>query len=128
QSVFFRPADYRLYRSLRAEACGAAGVAVWAYALMPNHLHLLLVPEEPRGLARALGEAHRRYSSAVNMRQGWTGYLWQGRFASCALGPEHTLAAARYIELNPVRAGLARTPATWPWSSARAHLKGRDDG
>jgi putative transposase len=128
QPTFFRPADYRLYRALLAEACETAGVAVWAYCLMPNHVHLLLVPEEPSGLARTLGEAHRRYSSAVNARQGWTGYLWQGRFASCPLDPEHALAAARYIELNPVRAGLARTPAAWPWSSARAHLKGRDDG
>jgi putative transposase len=95
---------------------------------MPNHVHLILVPNEPDGLARALGEAHRRYSTAVNRREGWTGYLWQGRFASCALDEPHLLAAARHIELNPVRAGLVARPADWPWSSAAAHLTRAPDG
>lgn len=64
---------------------------------------------------------------AINRRQGWVGHLWQGRFASCALDPEHLLAAARYVELNPVRARLVDRPEDWPWSSARAHLASRDD-
>jgi putative transposase len=127
QTVFFEEADYRRYRALLRAACAASGVAVWAYCLMPNHVHLILVPATTGGLAAALGEAHRRYSSLVNRRQGWTGYLWQGRFASCALDRPHLLAAARYIELNPVRAGLASRPEEWPWSSARAHLRRRDD-
>lgn len=94
---------------------------------MPNHVHLLVVPSEEDGLARAVGEAHRRYTRAVNFRKGWRGHLWQGRFASYPLDDAHAYEAARYIELNPVRAGLVQTAGQWRWSSARAHLAGRDD-
>ena len=128
QPVFFSDEDYAAYRSLLAEGCRAAGVAVWAYCLMPNHVHLVLVPSDAGGLRAALAEAHRRYSRRVNFREGWRGYLWQGRFASVPMDEDHTLAAARYVELNPVRARLATRPQDWAWSSARAHLAGRDDG
>ena len=128
QQVFFGDEDYAAYRALLAEGCRAAGVAVWAYCLMPNHVHLILVPREPDGLRAALGEAHRRYTRRVNLREGWRGYLWQGRFASFPMDETHLLAAARYVELNPVRARLTRRARDWPWSSARAHLAGKDDG
>ncbi|MFI4974110.1 MAG: transposase [Caulobacterales bacterium] len=127
QPVFFSDSDYRACRSLLAEGCRAAGVEVWAYCLMPNHVHLILVPSTADGLRAALGEAHRRYTRAVNLREGWRGYLWQGRFASVAMDEPHLLAAARYVELNPVRGSLVDRPDRWPWSSARAHLAGRDD-
>ncbi|HLY78600.1 MAG TPA: transposase [Caulobacteraceae bacterium] len=128
QPVFFRDDDYRLYRSLLAGACREARVAVWAYCLMPNHVHLILVPADADGLRAALGETHRRYTTAVNRREGWRGYLWQGRFASSPMDEPHLVAAARYVELNPVRARLTAQAAEWPWSSAAAHLAGRDDG
>ena len=128
QQVFFGDEDYAAYRALLAEGCRAAGVAVWAYCLMPNHVHLILVPSDADGLRAALGEAHRRYTRRVNLREGWRGYLWQGRFASFPMDETYLLAAARYIELNPVRARLARRARDWPWSSARAHLAGKDDG
>jgi putative transposase len=128
QPTFFGDADYALYRELLSVWCARHEVAVWAWCLMPNHVHLLLVPGNEAGLRRALGEAHRRYTRAVNQRQGWVGHLWQGRFSSCMLDPPHTLAAACYIELNPVRARLADAVEDWLWSSARAHLDGRDDG
>jgi len=128
QPVFFGDADYEAYSGLLAEGCRAAGVAVWAYCLMPNHVHLILVPSAADGLRAALGEAHRRYTRLVNFREGWRGYLWQGRFASFPMDESHLLAAARYVELNPVRAKLAAAARDWPWSSARAHLDGRDDG
>jgi putative transposase len=128
QRVFFGDDDYATYRGLLTEGCRAAGVAVWAYCLMPNHVHLILVPSDPDGLRAALGEAHRRYTRHVNSREEWRGYLWQGRFASHAMDEPHLLAAARYVELNPVRAKLARRAGDWRWSSARAHLAGRDDG
>ncbi len=127
QPVFFSDDDYAAYRTLLAEGCRAAGVALWAYCLMPNHVHLILVPRDADGLRAALAEAHRRYTRHVNFREGWRGYLWQGRFASCPMDERHLLAAARYVELNPVRARLAAAAADWPWSSARAHLAGRDD-
>lgn len=128
QPTFFGDGDYALYRSLLATACRQHRVVVWAYCLMPNHVHLILVPDSSDSLRLALGEAHQRYTRAINRRQGWVGHLWQGRFASCALDAEHLIAAARYVELNPVRAGLTEQAADWPWSSAKAHLAGRDDG
>ena len=82
QETFFRPADYRLYRELMAEWCGRCGVEIWAYCLMPNHVHLIAVPQTADALQRAIGEAHRRYTRAINLREGWRGHLWQGRFAS----------------------------------------------
>jgi putative transposase len=127
QPVFFRESDYGRYLRLMAEWCGRSGVEVWAYCLMPNHVHLVAVPHRRGGLALAIGEAHRRYTLAVNRRERWTGYLWQGRFASNPLDGRYLLAAARYIEQNPVRAGLVREPGDYEYSSARAHLRGRDD-
>src|SRR5665213_3379088 len=127
QKVFFCDTDYQTYLSLLAEGCAAARVAVWAYCLMPNHVHLILVPRDEDGLRAALGEAHRRYTREVNFRQGWRGYLWQGPFSSFPMDDDYLLACARYIELNPVRAKLAASARGWRWSSARAHLAGRDD-
>ncbi len=125
--TFFSDDDYRAYRALLAEHCAAAGVACWAYCLMPNHVHLILVPEDEDGLRRALGEAHRRYTRHINLREGWRGHLWQERFHSFPMDRAWLLAAARYVELNPVRARLVKRARLWPWSSARAHLAGRDD-
>ena len=128
QQVFFSDADYGEYLTLLGEHTKAAGVEVWAWCLMPNHVHLMLVPPDPAALRAALSEAHRRYSRGINFREKWRGYLWQGRFASCPMDQGHTMAAARYIELNPVRARLVDLPQAWRWSSARAHLNGIDDG
>ena len=94
---------------------------------MPNHVHLLAVPRSEDGLARAIGEAHRRYTRMVNFREGWRGYLWQGRFSSFVVDGDYVLATARYIELNPVRAFLVERPEDYEWSSARVHMKGRSD-
>jgi len=127
QNVFFGDGDYVAYKALLAEGCRAAGTQLWAYCLMPNHVHLILVPADEDGLRAALGETHRRYTRAVNAREGWGGYLWQGRFASFPVDDAHLFACARYIELNPVRAKLVRRARDWKWSSARAHLAGRDD-
>jgi putative transposase len=127
QPTFFCEEDYAAYLELMGQWCKERGVAVWAYCLMPNHIHLIAVPKSEDGLRRAIGEAHRRYTRRVNFREGWRGHLWQGRFASFVLDEPHLLAAARYVELNPVRAGLATAPGDYRWSSARAHLKGKDD-
>ena len=128
QQVFFEPSDYALYRDLLAERCRKASVEVWAYCLMPNHIHLVLTPHTPDGLARAIGETHRQYTGFINARSRWTGHLFQGRFSSVALDEAHLIAAARYVALNPVRARLVARAQDWEWSSARAHLSGRDDG
>jgi putative transposase len=128
QTTFFSDDDYRLYCQLLGAQCARCAVQVWAYCLMPNHVHLVLIPAQSEGLRRSLAETHRRYTLHVNVRKDWRGYLWQGRFASYPLDEHHLHAAVRYIELNPVRAGLCDKAADWPWSSARAHLLGRDDG
>ncbi len=127
QQTFFCDEDYAAYLELMAEWCEERGVEIWAYCLMPNHVHLIAVPQSQDGLGRAIGEAHRRYTRRINFREKWRGYLWQGRFASFVMDQPHLLAAARYVELNPVRAGLTVDAADWPYSSAKAHLSGRDD-
>jgi len=127
QPVFFRDADYELYLELMADWCGRANVAIWAYCLMENHVHMIAVPVTQRGLAWAVGEAHRRYTREVNKREGWTGYLWQGRFLSYPMDERHLLMAARYVEQNPVRARKVREPSEYRWSSAQAHIRGQDD-
>jgi putative transposase len=128
QRTFFNDSDYAAYLELMAEWCAIHEVQIWAYCLMPNHVHLIAVPAAEQSLRLAIGKAHRHYTRRVNLREGWTGHLWQGRFASFPMDGQHVLAAARYIELNPVRAGLAAAPQDYRWSSCRAHLVGRDDG
>lgn len=128
QEVFFNEEDYVAYLAMMAEHCRKAGTPVWAYCLMPNHAHLVLVPREEDGLRQAIGEAHRRYTRRISFRHGWRGHLWQERFHSFPMDENHLLAAVRYIEQNPVRAGLCRSPEEWRWSSARAYLAGKDDG
>ena len=92
---------------------------------MPNHVHLILTPEDETGLALAVGEAHRRYTGFVGARGGWTGHLFQGRFGSVAMDEDHLMAAFRYVALNPVKAGLVARAADWPWSSAAVHIAGQ---
>ena len=128
QQTFFCDEDCQAYLALMAEWCPRRGVELWAYCLMPNHVHLIAVPESADSLRRAIGEAHRRYTRRVNFREGWRGHLWQGRFASFPMDDAHALAATRYIELNPVRARLVRKPQRCRWSSAAAHAAGHDDG
>jgi putative transposase len=88
---------------------------------MTNHIHLIAVPEHDNSLARTLGCTHSEYALALNQAQDRSGHVWQNRFFSCLLDPAHLLLALRYVELNPVRAGLAPEPWSWPWSSARGH-------
>jgi putative transposase len=122
QQTFFDDADYALYCSLLREHCVAAGVAVWAWCLMPNHVHLILVPADEDGLRRALSRVHRVYAGRIHERLQRTGHFWQGRFGCVAMDEEHLYAALRYVALNPVRAGLVARAQDWAWSSARAQL------
>ena len=126
QQTFFCDEDYSEYLHLMSEWCSKHKVECWAYCLMPNHVHLILVPSDKEGMNRAVGEAHRRYTRMINFREGWRGHLWQGRFTSSILDERYLVACTKYIELNPVRAGLVKSPFDWPWSSARYHLEGTD--
>jgi putative transposase len=104
--TFFGEHDYALYRDLLAENCRAAGVEVWAWCLMPNHVHLILVPSDPDGLRSALARVHRRYAGVIQARRKRSGHFWQGRFGAVAMDEAHLAAALRYVSLNPVRARL----------------------
>lgn len=127
EPIFFEPGDQEIYRDLLAEHCSKSSVEVWAYCFMPNHVHLILGPHDATGLARALGDTHRRYTTFINARGRWRGHLFQNCFASVAMDENHLIAAVRYVSLNPVRARLVARAEDWPWSSVRAHLAGRND-
>ena len=126
EPIFFEDGDQKIYLDLLATQLKRYGVACWGYCLMANHVHLILTPSDEIGLPRAVGEAHRRYAAFVGARGGWTGHLFQGRFGSVAMDEAHLLTALRYVPTNPVRAGLVARAQDWPWSSAAAHLAGRD--
>src|SRR3954447_5579249 len=126
--TFFDDADYALYRDLLAEHCRAAAVEVWAWCLMPNHVHLILVPSDADGLRRALARVHRRYAGVIQARRKRSGHFWQGRFGAVPMDEEYLAAALRYVSLNPVRARLVARAEDWNCSSTRGRLRGRDDG
>lgn len=125
--TFFKNDDYEFYLESMRYWCDKHSVEIWSYCLMSNHVHLVAVPDDEYGLSAAIGEAHKRYTCRINKREGWTGHLWQGRFSSFVMDEKYLLAVARYVELNPVRAGMVKRSVDYQWSSARAHLKGEDD-
>jgi putative transposase len=127
EPIFFEDGDQDVYRDLLAEQALKSRVEIWAYCLMPNHVHLIATPGDEVGLGRAIGETHRRYTNFINARGRWTGHLFQSRFASVVMDDAHFVAAVRYVSLNPVRARLVSRAEDWPWSSVRAHLARRDD-
>jgi len=127
QQTFFDDSDYEAYLQMLAQRKAEARAEIWAYCLMPNHVHVVAVPSHPRGLAELFGVVHKQYALRVNEANGWSGHLWQERFYSVVMDESHLLAAVRYVELNPVRAGLCAQPEHWPWSSAATHLNGADD-
>ena len=126
ERVFFTNSDREVYLELLRSSARQASLRILAYCLMPNHVHLVAVPDESDSLAAALRRAHGRYANYLNARRGRTGHLWQNRFYSCALAATHLSHALRYVERNPTRAGLAEIVEQYPWSSAAAHLTGRD--
>ncbi len=126
QTIFFSERNRDVYLGLLRTHSKETGLRILAYCLMDNHIHLVCVPEEPDSLAVRLRRAHGRYAQYVNALKQRSGHLWQGRFYSCPLDENHLWAALRYVELNPVRAGLVTKPEAHPYSSALAHLSGRD--
>jgi putative transposase len=127
ERTFFEDGDYQLYLDLLADAARAAGVEVWSYCLMPNHVHLVVTPGDEEGLWRTFRKVHRHYTGYINARMRTTGHLWQGRYGSVAMDEGHLLSALRYVALNPVRARLVERAGDWRWSSTPALLAGRDD-
>jgi putative transposase len=128
EPVFFCEADRTAYLRLLRERCAITNVRCLAWCLMDNHIHLILVPQNIDDLRRTLAPVHTRYAHRINGIKGWSGHLFEGRYWSYPMDDAHLMQAARYIENNPVAAGLVANAADWTWSSARAHITGQDDG
>ena len=127
QTTFFDERDYRTYLSSATALLRAHPVEILAYCLMPNHIHAVVIPQRPDSLSAFFGKLHQRYAKVTNLRYEWAGHLWQNRFFSVVMDERHTMTALRYVERNPVRSGLVKSPQDWPWSSARGNLGLRDD-
>jgi putative transposase len=126
--LFFSGSDHTTYLSLLSRLCPKFGVEIWAYCLMPNHTHFMSVPKSTNALSKLFRAVNHAYSLRINEREGWTGHLWQGTFKSYVMDHDYMITAARYIENNPVSAGMVERAEDYPWSSARAHFAGEDDG
>ena len=119
QQTFFCTDDYLLYIAFMSEWCDRNGVDVWAYCLMPSHVHLIAVPGSPDALRQAIGEAHRRYTTQINRREGWSGHLWQGRLASTRWT---TATHSRPLSMSSSR--KPRKPRTYTWLFRSPHVQG----
>ena len=127
EQVFFTQADHRAYLKWLREYAALHGVEVLAYCLMSNHVHLVLVPASMDSLQLTLRRLHTRYAQSLNRRKEWKGHVWQGRYFASVLDETYFWAAVRYVERNPVRAGIVLRAEDYPWSSASAHCGLRTD-
>ncbi|MDT8383443.1 MAG: transposase [Gammaproteobacteria bacterium] len=128
EPVFFENSDYRAYLNWLKEAADRYHCAIHAYVLMGNHIHILATPNDKDGISRMMQYVGRRYVPYVNHAYGTSGSIWEGRFkASLVSDDQYLLACMRYIELNPVRADMVRSPANYRWSSYSCNAQGKDD-
>ena len=127
QVVFHSDTDREQYLLWIKQYSDKYNLKFWAYCLMDNHVHFIVVPEYEYSMAKTFNQAHMRYSQYINWRMGKRGHLWQGRFYSCPLDDAHLYAAVRYVENNSVRAGLVQRPEDYHWSSALSHIEGVKD-
>jgi putative transposase len=122
RDVFFTAQDRQVYLGLLVQYGEHYGADILGYCLMTNHVHLVLVPQADASLAKTLREVNMRYAQYRNAIERGNGHLWQSRYYSCAVEPDRLGTLMRYVELNPVRAGMVAEPADYLWSSARVHL------
>jgi putative transposase len=128
QAIFFAENDYRVYLDWIAEAARRWECAVHAYVLMTNHVHLLVTPQDREGISRLMQYVGRRYVPYINHAYGRTGTLWEGRFKSSLVqARSHLLACYRYIESNPIRAGMVEAAVDYAWSSYRGNALGEEN-
>ena len=126
QDIFLIDEDRRFYLAALAANSRRHGLRVVGYCLMTNHVHLVVVPDQPDSLRWTLQRTHSQYAQRFNRHYGRSGHLWQGRFFSCPLGRDRLVTALAYVDLNPVRAHIVGRAGHYPWSSATAHLDGHD--
>jgi len=127
QDVFRQIGDREVYLDLVRDQKQDAGVRILTYSLMTNHVHWVMIPERGDSLAVLFRRVHGRYAQYFNARYRRSGHLWQWRFFSCPLSPNHLKMALRYVECNAVRAGMVLKPEEYRWSAAKAHLAGLAD-
>jgi putative transposase len=128
QATFLAAGDYGLFLEYLSEAARKHDCSIHAYVLMTNHVHLLLTPNRPAAVSSTMQDVGRRYVQHVNFRYGRSGTLWEGRFKASLVDTEkYFLACCRYIELNPVRAGMVEAPEDYPWSSYRYYAFGNEN-
>ncbi|TFG91371.1 MAG: transposase [Syntrophobacterales bacterium] len=127
QTVFKEAEEYARYLELLTQYSRRHELEIWAYCLMPNHVHIVGVPRAEDSLSSVFRTVHMLYSTYCNRKADAVGHLWQGRYYSCALDERHVYAAVRYVELNPVRAELVANAQDYPWSSAKSHASGIAD-
>jgi putative transposase len=123
QNVFFCDEDRKYYLKLLEECVKEAGIKLYAYCLMDNHVHLIVVPEKKESFSEGIGKLHRQYTNTINSRQGWRGHLWQGRFASYPFDATYIADLTRFVERTPVRRGIVKCALDYPWSSASARVQ-----
>jgi REP-associated tyrosine transposase len=122
QDVFYTDDDRRMYLELLKKQSKKYGLIIHGYCLMSNHVHIVATPKDPVTLARAVGLSNLMYTQYINRLYSRIGHLWQNRFYSCVLDSEHFYKALRYVERNPVRAGIVGQAWDYPWSSALVHI------
>jgi len=127
QIVFRDDEDWKHYLLWLKEYSNRCALKIWAYCLMSNHVHFIVVPLHSDSMAKTFNQTHMRYSQYFNRKMGKKGHLWQGRFYSCPLDEAHHYAAVRYVENNPVRAGLVERAEDYLWSSALSHAQTMSD-
>ena len=126
-NLFFSDGDRRIYLDWLREAAKQFDSAVHAFALMPNHVHLLITPQNADSLAKTMQSLGRRYAQYFNQHQHHSGTIWEGRYRSSLIDPDYFLRCQRYIELNPVRAGFESNPQDSTWTSFTSHIGGNSE-
>jgi putative transposase len=120
--LFYEDSDFIHYAFLVEKYCKKYSLSIISYCLMKNHVHFIVIPYNEQSMARTFSVSHMRYAQFFNKKMDCSGHLWQGRFYSCILDESHLISAVRYVERNPVRAGISGKPWEWRWSSARHHV------
>jgi putative transposase len=126
-AIFSDDSDRLVYSRLMQQASENSHLSIWAYVLMDNHVHFVAIPGRADSLGKAIKEAHEAYTMYFNTKYGLVGHAWQNRFKSFPMDWGHCLNAIRYVERNPVRAGMVNKAEDYLWSSAAAHCRLRDD-
>lgn len=127
QQLFFTDEDYSTFIAILAEACTACNVMVWCYCLMPDHVHLIALPERESAIDDALDTAIRRYTESLKKKSAPLVPLFKKKAARHLLDETYLIRCARYVEINAVKRDYVTTAEAWPWSSTKAHINGQDD-